>query len=54
MEVSDPAVSVLKHSQYYEKKHNTLFTEKHTLLSTKCARYTTNTITITTISTQYM
>jgi hypothetical protein len=54
IEVSDPTASVLKYLQYYEKKHNTLSTEKHTLSSIKCARHTANITTTTTISIQYI
>jgi hypothetical protein len=50
MKVSDPAILVLKYSQYHEKKHDTLSTEKHTLLPIKCTKHTANTTTTTTTS----
>jgi hypothetical protein len=54
MKVSGSVASVLKHPQHHKKKHDILSTEKHTLLSTKHAKYTINTTTTTTTSVQCM
>jgi hypothetical protein len=51
VEVSSPAISILKNSQYIKKKYNALSTEKYSFSLIKCTRYITTTTTI--ISIQY-